>query len=512
MRMTQYCITVEKYALRPNWEQRGLLAKMCHLELESRRLLYDDEFKLGCVYSISWLWTSQHLFWGCLNVLIVIRNQLKFLIKLPLDRIFISNTASTPLALRMYLSDYPSLLLTVVKFVFLQRVLNGDAFCKYVQTTLHCTDLADIISKIPYPSTIFEISPNFCGKTYYAALNNLRSQFDGPCRDFSITSYLDYAVENLNISESTCLLALIYVDRLINRNPHLFLSSKNFKKLVGVAIMVASKFSEDRFVPIRLFARFVGSSKTDTAALEKSFLEQLEYNLYVSDSDFKAAETGITSAVLFCTGDVTLAEKIKEKEILCVPDACKRAVMWKMYQLIPKTSRSVPMFSAFSLLHGDEIDSARMSDALSSVAEVQLENDFGPIVHDVDSLLTHCLYMTEETYFRLIQLLHLLNGSAKCSQLKREAGYGTCIFESDGHSWCELPNMIQTSAKTAMQDDAADFVMSLNLAAAQKREVFARVRTGNIDRKQSILAALTGNGVDARSSSLLLANQFCLRI
>lgn len=113
--------------------------------------------------------------------------------------------------------------------------------------------------------------------------NTIGSVFDTkfPSR-VSMPTYLTKIVENFKCSQEALILAMIYIDRLTVARPKFIIQSKNIHKLMLTAIVLASKFLDDRKHKNEYYAKHGDVSLKEINKLEVDFLETLEYNLYVN--------------------------------------------------------------------------------------------------------------------------------------------------------------------------------------------------------------------------------------
>lgn len=102
----------------------------------------------------------------------------------------------------------------------------------------------------------------------------------------SINKYLERITKYADCSDNQFILALIYIDRLIEQNPSLKLSSLNIHRLIITSIVLSVKYDSDYFFKNSIYAKIGGICVKELNALEKDFLHRLDYNLYVSDEEF----------------------------------------------------------------------------------------------------------------------------------------------------------------------------------------------------------------------------------
>lgn len=318
-----------------------------------------------------------------------------------------------------HLVDFPAMLLVLVKHVLLARVAVGDILLQSAQLAHECTDLSQVVARVPLPTTMDSVPHHFYGATYYSAIHRLTSIFDGPVQNESVDAFIDFALSFAGISASTWFIALIYVDRLVRQIPSIFIHTGNIFKLFSTALMLATKFHEEREISITVFANFCYTSTEEMMRLEEFFLKALDHRLFVTDDDLATAEVGVISAVVHGLGEKCgIVKALRERGVGCVQESLKRAAIWTLYQVQPNTSVSVPNDSAFALLHGDGYDGVRVKHALASIAQVQLTHEFGHSnTSNLHQLVERVHLLPNLAFARLLALVRISNGVAKSGEL-----------------------------------------------------------------------------------------------
>jgi len=102
----------------------------------------------------------------------------------------------------------------------------------------------------------------------------------------SIKSYLERIVRYSPCSSECYVLALIYIDRIIQQNTTFQLTSLNAHRLLITSVLVASKFFDDTFYNNSYYSRVGGITCAELNALELEFLFLINFNLSVSPDMF----------------------------------------------------------------------------------------------------------------------------------------------------------------------------------------------------------------------------------
>jgi len=103
----------------------------------------------------------------------------------------------------------------------------------------------------------------------------------------SVKCYLeDRILKYGGCSEETFILALIYMDQVVQFNPDFVISSLNVHRLLITAIMLASKFFDDVYYNNAYYARVGGISNSEVNSLEMEMLRMISFSLFVSQEQY----------------------------------------------------------------------------------------------------------------------------------------------------------------------------------------------------------------------------------
>lgn len=103
----------------------------------------------------------------------------------------------------------------------------------------------------------------------------------------SIQGYVSRISKYSQCNAQSFILALIYIDRLIQRNPSFLITSLNAHRLFITAIVAAAKFSSDFFFKNSFYAKVGGISTPELNELELEFLFRTHFDLFVDQDTFK---------------------------------------------------------------------------------------------------------------------------------------------------------------------------------------------------------------------------------
>ncbi len=102
-----------------------------------------------------------------------------------------------------------------------------------------------------------------------------------------IRDYLARVHQYADCSESCFVLAFIYIDRVLQRNPNFVLGMKSVHRLLLTAAVLAIKYSDDIYADNVVYSRIGGVTLEEINSLESEMLLLLRYELFVSPQLFQ---------------------------------------------------------------------------------------------------------------------------------------------------------------------------------------------------------------------------------
>lgn len=99
--------------------------------------------------------------------------------------------------------------------------------------------------------------------------------------DISIMDYLARIHSSIECSNSCSVLAFLYIDRILQKNPGFDLNAKKIHRLVFTATIVAIKYLDDTYANNRTYSILGGIPIDELNLLEVVFISLLEFDLYV---------------------------------------------------------------------------------------------------------------------------------------------------------------------------------------------------------------------------------------
>lgn len=101
----------------------------------------------------------------------------------------------------------------------------------------------------------------------------------------SLPEYIERILKYSHIEESTLIIALIYIDRLCDRQ-NVILSDNNIHRIVFTAIILATKYNEDDFYSNSYYSKVGGIVVEELNVLEFEFAKLIKYTLFVKEDIF----------------------------------------------------------------------------------------------------------------------------------------------------------------------------------------------------------------------------------
>eukprot|EP01083_Nonionella_stella_P176232 616031_1 len=103
----------------------------------------------------------------------------------------------------------------------------------------------------------------------------------------SIQDYLERIAKYAACSSECFVLALIYVDRIIQGNHYFVVNSLNVHRLLITSIMLAAKFFDDQYFNNAYYGKVGGVPCKEINSLEIEFLFMVNFNLFVTSEQYK---------------------------------------------------------------------------------------------------------------------------------------------------------------------------------------------------------------------------------
>eukprot|EP00696_Hemimastix_kukwesjijk_P005125 gnl/Hemi2/16515_TR5521_c0_g1_i1.p1 gnl/Hemi2/16515_TR5521_c0_g1~~gnl/Hemi2/16515_TR5521_c0_g1_i1.p1 ORF type:complete len:188 (-),score=30.90 gnl/Hemi2/16515_TR5521_c0_g1_i1:53-616(-) len=103
----------------------------------------------------------------------------------------------------------------------------------------------------------------------------------------SIAKYLERILKYAYCSKECFVLALIYIDRVMQRNTSFVITSFNVHRLMITSIMLAAKFFDDTYCNNAYYAKVGGVPTNELNLLEIEFLFMINFSLNVTGQQFE---------------------------------------------------------------------------------------------------------------------------------------------------------------------------------------------------------------------------------
>jgi len=104
--------------------------------------------------------------------------------------------------------------------------------------------------------------------------------------EVGICSYATRLQRFFRCSSECHVLALVYIDRILKRQPEITVTDLTCHRLLATSVVLATKFLDDRYYSNAYYAKVGGLSLKELNALEKRFLQMLDWRLLVRPEEY----------------------------------------------------------------------------------------------------------------------------------------------------------------------------------------------------------------------------------
>jgi len=112
-----------------------------------------------------------------------------------------------------------------------------------------------------------------------------------------ISDYLDRLHKYFHCSDSVFVVALVYIDRVIQLHPAMTFSTLSCHRFLLTALVLAAKYNEDIYYSNEHYAKVGGTTLRELGRLEVAFLRLLDWRLMVSPTEYDAYRSLVCGAV-----------------------------------------------------------------------------------------------------------------------------------------------------------------------------------------------------------------------
>jgi len=117
--------------------------------------------------------------------------------------------------------------------------------------------------------------------------------------DVTIEAYLERIHKYARCSESCFIVALIYIDRIVELK-NFVISNLNVHRVIITAVLLASKYQDDFFYNNAYYAKLGGVSVVEMNSLELTFLRTIEFSLHVKPELYSTYHKELHSYGICC--------------------------------------------------------------------------------------------------------------------------------------------------------------------------------------------------------------------
>jgi hypothetical protein len=132
---------------------------------------------------------------------------------------------------------------------------------------------------------IKNILNNICDINHKKFIKNISCFENNSIPNCSIKNYIKRIKKYIDCSDHVIVLALIYIYRYIESNK-LLIYYQSIHRLIITACIISSKFLEDDHYSNKYFSCVGGFSVAEINLLEREMLQGINYNLYVSKTEY----------------------------------------------------------------------------------------------------------------------------------------------------------------------------------------------------------------------------------
>ena len=105
----------------------------------------------------------------------------------------------------------------------------------------------------------------------------------------TVAAYLQRISLHTRCSKSVIVIAMIYMDRVVKEHPRVTVTPNTVHRLLAISVTVAAKFHDDYHFDNATYAHIGGITTKEIGRLELYFLDLIEFRLYVSPEEYRAA-------------------------------------------------------------------------------------------------------------------------------------------------------------------------------------------------------------------------------
>jgi len=117
----------------------------------------------------------------------------------------------------------------------------------------------------------------------------------------SILDYLERVSKYASCSGECFVLALIYIDRIIQSNPSFVVNSLNIHRLLITSVMLGAKFFDDQYFNNAYYAKVGGVPCNEVNSLEVEFLFMTNFTLFVTTDTYRQYYTELCNHAMHST-------------------------------------------------------------------------------------------------------------------------------------------------------------------------------------------------------------------
>uniref|UniRef100_A0A7S2TZ04 Cyclin n=1 Tax=Lotharella oceanica TaxID=641309 RepID=A0A7S2TZ04_9EUKA len=159
----------------------------------------------------------------------------------------------------------------------------------------------------------------------------------------TIRDYLERIAKYAACSGECFVLALVYIDRIIQSNPNFVVNSLNIHRLLITSVMISAKFFDDQYFNNAYYAKVGGVPCKEMNSLEVEFLFLTNFSLFVTYDTYKQYHTELRNHAMHSSCDCNpyrVPELEGEKEGSTAKEEKSKDVIMMQTESVPRPTEN----------------------------------------------------------------------------------------------------------------------------------------------------------------------------
>uniref|UniRef100_A0A6U3CVW3 Cyclin n=1 Tax=Lotharella globosa TaxID=91324 RepID=A0A6U3CVW3_9EUKA len=159
----------------------------------------------------------------------------------------------------------------------------------------------------------------------------------------TIRDYLERIAKYAACSGECFVLALVYIDRIIQSNPNFVVNSLNIHRLLITSVMISAKFFDDQYFNNAYYAKVGGVPCKEMNSLEVEFLFLTNFSLFVTYDTYKQYHTELRNHAKHssCACNPHRVPKLEgEKDVSAADEEKSKDVIMMQTESVPRPNEN----------------------------------------------------------------------------------------------------------------------------------------------------------------------------